>query len=139
MGMVFFVVIVGSLVALVLLLSPNFSNFTGNVISQSENYVSVGDNLSGELSLDIKRGESFSEASPIMLILSREGEIVYSDTLTLGDFMGEIDSEIFDIQGEYSIDVSELMNYTFEEAGDYELLFLVFDFDVTAKSKFIVE
>ena len=139
MGMVFFVVIVGSLVALVLLLSPNFSNFTGNVISQSENYVSVGDNLSGELSLDIKRGESFSEASPIMLILSREGEIVYSDTLTLGDFMGEIDSEIFDIQGEYSIDVSELMNYTFEEAGDYDLLFLVFDFDVTAKSKFIVE
>ena len=98
----------------------NFMSLTGNVVVNLES-LNVGNKMEGTILInDVKDGYG-------ILLLQKEGEELFVETFYLNDYIKE-----------GSIDISDLVNYTFEEPGNYELFFSALELDINIKKEFIV-
>lgn len=114
------------------------------VLNYNENYT-LGQKLSGDLTIGIEKGDSLDVKMPILVSLSKNGTIISSETLTLEDFIGlsgfdlekvkRDDGEFYETPGFYLVSISKVINYTFNESGEYEMMFVLLDLDITKVSK----
>jgi len=116
------------------------SFMTANVVLNTEEYYNQGDKLSGVLSLEIKEGQSLEAKMPILVSLSKNDEVIISQTMTLDEFITlsgaktekvkEDGKEFYEAPGTYRVPISKIIDYTFKDKGEYELLFSVLDLDL---------
>lgn len=123
-----------SVVSLVFLMS-NTLNLTGNVILQSEDYVS--NNLTGEITIAVKQVDALNKDIPILILLTKDDTVVKVETTTLEKLVQlsnlKTQSETF------SISLEDAFPFTFDEKGEYELLFSILDLNINIKKEFVVE
>lgn len=143
---IFLGIIIVSVIAFSLL-SINFLSLTGNVALEES--INLGEKLSGDLILQIDEGDSLSEQLPILIALTKNNSIILTETLTLEKFIQNSDNpkdpvkknseSFYEIPGKYNLEISNIIDYNFEEPGEYELLFSILDLDINTKKKFLVK
>jgi len=113
---------------------PNISDkklmsLTGNVVLNIEGNYKIGDKLNGELIIDSNEFNRYG-----VLLLTKDNKPVLTETFNLNDISkSKINSN------QYSVKISNLTDYKFEEKGNYELMFFVPDLNINIKKKFVVE
>ena len=113
---------------------PNISDkklmsLTGNVVLNIEGNYKIGDKLNGELIIDSNEFNRYG-----VLLLTKDNKPVFTETFNLNDVSkSRVNSN------QYSIKISNLTDYNFEEKGNYELMFFVPDLNINIKKKFVVE
>lgn len=99
----------------------DFMSLTGNVALNLDES-SVGDSIRGVIEInEVQEGEG-------ILLLTKNDEELFVETFYLNDY----------IEGN-SIQLEDLVNYTFEEPGNYELFFSALEVDINIKKEFIVK
>jgi hypothetical protein len=113
---------------------PNISDkklmsLTGNVVLNLEGNYKIGDKLNGELIIDSNEFNRYG-----VLLLTKDNKPVLTETFNLKDISkSRVNSN------QYSVKISNLTDYKFEEKGNYELMFFVPDLNINIKKKFVVE
>lgn len=113
--------------------TPNISDnklmsLTGNAILGSNNNFQVGENIKGNIIINKEESNAYG-----ILLLTKENKQLVTKTFSLKDISKrELDS------GKYFIRIEDLINYSFEEKGNYELFFSVLDLNINIKKEFIV-
>ncbi|MBS3091307.1 hypothetical protein J4217_02575 [Candidatus Pacearchaeota archaeon] len=121
----------------------------GNVIVEYQESFRQGDPLSGKLTITIEQGDSLDASIPIIVSLSNEAGIIEAKTLRLSEFMQISDnptqpvkkenSLFYDTPGLYSVDINKIIQYKFQEKGQYELLFNIVKINLAIKKSIIVD
>lgn len=114
---------------------------SGNVILNYQEDFKLGERLSGDLSIGIEEGDSLDSQMPILVSLSKNGTMIFSETLTLEEFIQlsgvsvekvmASGKEYYQKAGFYSVPIEKVVDYTFNDAGQYELMFVLLDLDIT--------
>jgi len=105
-----------------------FMSLTGNVVLNFTDNFNVGDHASGKIVITREESNAYG-----ILSLTKDGKTLAIKTFNLKELPKiKLDS------GEYSIEISDLIDYTFEEKGNYELFFSVLDLDINIKKELIV-
>ena len=139
--LVFISLILISAVALTFLALNTF-NLTGNAILQSE--FSIGKNLTGELSITIDEGDKLNRNIPILISLTKNDIVVKAETLTFEKFVELSGSKTQPINSFYKtpenfvINLENYFQFTFNESGEYKLLFSVLELDINIEKTFLV-
>lgn len=107
--------------------SNNFLSLTGNV-ALDFNDLSVGDDLQGKIILN-----DFEKDSYGIVMLSKNGDSLYLDSFNLQDLSIEKNHG-----NKFVLEMSDLVNYTFKEEGEYELFLSLLDLEVNIKKEIIV-
>ncbi len=110
--------------------NEKFMSLTGNVVFDLENNFKIGDTLKGDII--VNQGEN-SEAIYGMILLTKDNQPLMTKTFNLKDDLVKDNS----VKG--VIKLENLIEYRFEEQGNYELLFSVLDLDINIKKEFLVE
>ena len=110
--------------------NEKFMSLTGNVVFDLENNFKIGDTLKGDII--VNQGEN-SEAIYGMILLTKDNQPLMTKTFNLKDDLVKDNS----VKG--VIKLENLIEYRFEERGNYELLFSVLDLDINIKKEFLVE
>lgn len=98
----------------------DFMSLTGNIVLDLDNFV-IGNKMSGNILInEVKEGYG-------ILLLTKGSEKLFVETFYLPDY---IDSN--------SIELKNLVNYTFEESGDYELFLSALELNINIKKEFVV-
>jgi len=125
-----------------------FAGFkTGNVIAGFEGF-NVGDRAEGSVIITIEEGDLIDVNTPIFLAISKRDQVVYSKSLRFEEFLGSSRNKIlpvekdgkrfFEDEGSYRVNLGELIDYEFNETGEYELIFSMPSFDLTEIKSFEV-
>lgn len=115
---------------------------TGNVIADEEYNARVGDALSYNVNINVI-AETDAD-TPIMVSLSKNGEIIDSKISTLGEFV-KLSDNAKGVEGKlvksgsYNMDVNKEIKYNFAEAGEYELYYSIFKLDIVRNIKITVK
>ena len=101
-----------------------FMSLTGNIVLDTEvvdieNSFKIGDYLKGDMVVTQIETE---EAVYGLISLTKNNEPIITKTFNLKDVLNEDENS-----GGGVIKIEELIDYRFEEAGDYELFFSVLD------------
>ncbi len=104
-----------------------FISSTGNVIFDLEDSFKVGDNIKGDIILNK------DETSYGVLLLTKDNQPLITKTFNLNEIPKN------KISSGYSIKIEDLIDYMFEEKGNYELFLSVLDLDTNIKREFVVE
>lgn len=117
---------------------------TGNVVADYEYNARLGDSVDYTISIDVP--ESGIDANtPMLVSLSKDGKIADSNIVSVGDFVKisdnavEIGEEGVVPSGNYAVDAYKIINYKFDQPGEYELYFAVFKLDIMRNIKIMVE
>jgi len=117
---------------------------TGNVVADYEYNARLGDSVDYTMSIDVP--ESGIDANtPMLVSLSRDGKIVDSNIVSMGDFVKLSDNDVTIGEegvvpsGSYSSEAYKIINYKFDQPGEYELYFAVFKLDIMRTIKITVE
>jgi len=108
-----------------------FMSLTGNVIVGLENNFKVGDTLKGDIIVNQKE---INESIYGMILLTKDNNPIITKTFNLKNVLTKDENS-----GEKFIRVEEIIEYRFEESGNYELLFSVLDLNMNIKKGIIVE
>ena len=108
-----------------------FMSLTGNVIVDLENNFKVGDTLKGDIIVNQKE---INESIYGMILLTKDNNPIITKTFNLKNVLTKDENS-----GEKFIRVEEIIEYRFEESGNYELLFSVLDLNMNIKKGIIVE
>ena len=108
-----------------------FMSLTGNVIVGLENNFKVGDTLKGDIIVNQKET---NESIYGMILLTKDNNPIITKTFNLKNVLTKDENS-----GEKFIRVEEIIEYRFEESGNYELLFSVLDLNMNIKKGIIVE
>ncbi|MFH1359212.1 MAG: hypothetical protein ABIH37_04960 [archaeon] len=111
--------------------NEKFMSLTGNVVFDLENNFKIGDTLKGDIV--VNQGET-KETIYGMILLTKDNAPIITKTFNLKDFLIKDESS-----GKNIIKIEELIEYRFEERGNYELLFSILDLDINIKKEIIVE
>ncbi|NCN98614.1 hypothetical protein COY00_00640 [Candidatus Pacearchaeota archaeon CG_4_10_14_0_2_um_filter_35_33] len=143
---IFSLIIVVYLVSGVVTGIPNIANWgfislTGNVVRDVEggfnivldieNNFKIGDPFRGDIVVTYIGTE---EAVYGLILLTKNNEPIITKTFNLNDVLNKDKNSGMGI-----IKIEELIDYRFEEAGDYELFFSVLDLNINIKREIIVE
>lgn len=136
LGRYYFIIAVSFFVLIFLLFSVvgiEKMDLTGNIISDMGETVSVGDSLKGvvEFGLDL---ETIENDFPVIFLMTKDSSVVFVETLELS-FVLE-NSELRD--GRYFLNLEDLVDYSFDEAGDYEFLISILDVNFVFEKNFYV-
>lgn len=139
-----FWIIVSLSLGILFLLTINMA-MTGNIIRDSQGY-SKGEQFNGIVQIDFKSGEKINSDSPIILLLSKNNSIVAVETLTFEEFAENFlnitkkqdNSFIFNSDKSYLINTGKILNYSFENSGDYTFIFSILEKNLYAKRNFYV-
>ena len=119
----------------------SFSNnlLTGKAVIEDYNF-NVGDSLRGRISINLDSDVEGDEL--VLLSLEKEDEIIYNEVVLLKYLLkdsGVIDKDyIYTKKRVYFVELEEVIDFNFEEAGNYELMISILDFDLTIIKKFSV-
>jgi len=135
-----------ALIAITAIFIINYSpgNLTGSVVVEYEEVYSLGESLSGTLSITIDQEERLPANTPMVISLSQEDKVIEVETLILKEFIDlsnkpiEPKSGFYDVPGTYSLEVSKVIPYTFNEKGEYELFFNIISLDITSRQRITV-
>ena len=111
--------------------NEKFMSLTGNAVLDLENNFKIGDTLKGDIIAN--QGEN-SEAIYGMILLTKDNQPLMTKTFNLKDDLVKEESN-----GKNILKLENLIEYRFEERGNYELLFSVLDLDINIKKGFLVE
>ncbi|OIO80131.1 hypothetical protein AUJ84_04420 [Candidatus Pacearchaeota archaeon CG1_02_32_132] len=133
---IFSLIIVTYLVSGVVTSIPNIANrgfmsLTGNIVLDIENSFKIGDYLKEDMVVTQIETE---EAIYGLRSLTKDNKPIITETFNLKDFLNKDKNS-----GRGVIKIEELIDYRFEEAGDYELFFSVLDLNINIKREIIVE
>lgn len=106
---------------------------TGNVLLDVEENFNPGDKLNGVIILGIN--EQTDKSAPVLVSLVKDKEVLEIETLSVG----EIIQKSKQVNQEYVVEVKDLIDYTFEEKGTYELLFSALSLEVNSEIIFVVK
>jgi len=117
---------------------------TGNVVADYEYNARLGDSVDYTIGIDVP--ESGIDANtPMSVSLSKDEKIVDSNIVSMGDFVGISDNAVAIGEegvvpsGSYSSEAYKIINYKFDQPGEYELYFAVFKLDIMRTVKITVE
>ncbi|MEI6058191.1 MAG: hypothetical protein WCP89_00280 [archaeon] len=105
----------------------NIGNLAGNVVLNPDENLKVGDKIDGEIVIPEKESEVYG-----VLSLSRDGNQLITKTFNLQEIKKTKNGS------DYSIKIEDLIDYSFEEKGNYELFFSVLDLEINIKREFVV-
>jgi len=111
--------------------NEKFMSLTGNVVLDLENNFKIGDTLKGDII--VNQGEN-NEAIYGMILLTKDNFPITTKTFNLKDDLVKEEGN-----GKNILKLEKLIDYRFEEKGNYELLFSVLDLDINIKKEFLVE
>jgi hypothetical protein len=110
---------------------------TGNVVAQLPADYKVGEELSGELAINIEQNDNLSLDKPLFIALINESNsVLFSKTLTFRELISMDKSGIKTTHGinvpsgKYLFDLSDIVSYKFTNSGEYEPDFTMFDPDI---------
>lgn len=135
-------VVVGIAVIGLFMFFPSFKS-TGNVVADSGYNAKVGDALNYNLTISVPEGKG-DAGTPILISLSKNGEILGSKIVNLEDFVKLSDNNPGLGAGQtvpsgiYVANVNNLINYNFNQTGEYELYYAIFKLDVVKIIKITV-
>ena len=109
------------------ILNKNLNDLTGNFILNIEDTISLGQNLQGELILN---NEEFKDYG--FIALSKNKKQLQVKTFNLDNIPKEKINE-----KESRLKIENLINYTFNEKGNYELFFS--NLNLNIKKEFVVK
>ena len=139
-------VIVLSSIALLIILSVIVFNWkTANVIVEYNEQNSIGNKLAGDLKITLEPQDQLSSDTPIIISLTKDNKDIETISLTLAEFIALSDNPQNPVNGLYtgpsthSLSINKVIDYTFTESGDYELLFNIFKLDLTVKKNIHVQ
>lgn len=122
------------LFSVVSMLTPSGEfEFTGNVILDVEENFNSGDKLNGIIILGID--EQTDKTAPVLVSLIKGKEVLELETFSVG----EIIQKSKQVNQEYVVEVKDLIDYTFEEKGVYELLFSALSLEINSETIFVVD
>ena len=104
-----------------------FMSLTGNIVLNLEDNFKVGDNLKGNIIINK------DEASYGILSLTKDDKQLITKTFNLNEIPKN------KINFGYSINLEDLIDYKFNQTGNYELFFSVLDLDINIKREFVVK
>jgi len=133
-----------SIIALLVISALMFFNFkTGNVLIEYEETFNTGDNLSGTFTISIEPGDSINKKDRIFISLSRDDSIIETKTLSIEEFVKmsgknpipveKASGSFYESPESYSVNMGNIMPYTFTESGKYELFLNVFELDIAVR------
>lgn len=105
--------------------NDKFMSLTGNVVFDLEDNYKVGDILKGDIVLN--QGETDNKLYGMMLLTKDKNPLA---------------TKAFNLKNNSVkgvIKIEDLIDYRFEESGNYELLFSVLDLNINLKRRIIVE
>ena len=117
---------------------------TGNVVADYEYKANVGDAFNYSMNIGVPEG-GVDVSTPILVSLSKDGKIIDSKIINMGDFVKLSDNNVALSEGQvvptgnYASDVSNVINYNFDQPGEYELYFAIFKIDIMRTIKITVE
>ncbi len=126
-GYIFF----GAITKIPNIANEKFMSLTGNVVLDLENNFKIGDTIKGDIV--VNQGEN-NEAIYGMILLTKNNAPITTKTFNLKDDLVKEESN-----GKNILKIEKLIEYRFEESGNYELLFSVLDLDINIKKRFEVE
>jgi len=111
--------------------NEKFMSLTGNVVLDLEDNFKIGDTLKGDIV--VNQGE-IKEAIYGMILLTKDNAPITTKTFNLQEVLVKEESN-----GKNILKIEKLIEYRFEEGGNYELLFSVLDLNINIKKEFLVE
>ncbi|MCF7900558.1 hypothetical protein K9K77_03545 [Candidatus Babeliales bacterium] len=127
LGYIFF----GAVTKIPNIANEKFMSLTGNVVFDLENNLKIGDALNGDIV--INQGETDNGLYGMML-LTKDNNPITTKTFNLKEVLNKDENS-----GKKFIRIEEIIEYRFEESGNYELLFSVLDLNINLKRRIIVE
>ena len=109
---------------------------SGLVVSEFPDEFKLGDNLSGNLIIEIEKNVAVTKETPVLIILHKEEEIITSKTLRFEEFLALAEKNSIDI---YSLKINKIINYQFIQPGKYEILFYIPKIDLAVKETFLIK
>ena len=126
-GYIFF----GAITKIPNIANEKFISLTGNVVLDLEDHFKIGEVLKGDVAVNY--GETNNEIYG-MILLTKDNAPITTKTFNLQDVLVKEESN-----GKNILKIEKLIEYRFEEGGNYELLFSVLDLDINLKKRIIVE
>jgi hypothetical protein len=126
-GYIFF----GAITKIPNIANEKFISLTGNVVLDLEDHFKIGEVLKGDVAVNY--GETDNEIYG-MILLTKDNNPIITETFNLKEVLNKDENS-----GKKFIRIEEIIEYRFEESGNYELLFSVLDLDINLKRRIIVE
>jgi hypothetical protein len=106
-----------------------FMSLTGNAVLDLGDSFKVGDNIKGNIIINKDETNAYG-----ILLLTKDDKPLITKTFNLNEIpKNKIDA------GKYSIKIEDLIDYKFNQTGNYELLFSVLDLNINIKREFMVK
>jgi len=113
---------------------------TANVVLNYEQDFKQGDKLSGVLTVGIEDEDRLDAGTPILVSLTKGDSVISSQTMTLDEFIVLSGAKInkverngkyyFETPGSYNVPISKVIDYSFKDKGEYQLLFSILDLNM---------
>lgn len=120
------------------------------IIDAEDERVALGESIKGMMSITLDSGDSIQKDTAIFISLtSSNNTVLATKSLTLDDFMKLSDKNpqpterdgdfYYQEQGTYSVEIQKLIPYTFNQPGNFEILFSILKLDLTVRKNIIVQ
>lgn len=103
-------------------------SMTGNAVLDLNDSFKIGDKLTGEIVLNSDERKAYG-----VLLLTKNSKPLMTETFNLEKVFRERKDGVSIVKFE------DIMDYTFEEKGNYELFFSVLDLEISIKKEFAVK
>ncbi len=106
---------------------------TANVILNDDEIFFVGDSFNGVVEFRVNE-EIIENDFPVILLMTKNSSVVFVENLELS-YVLEVSEKRGDV---YSVNLENLVDYSYVENGEYEFLFSILDLDFFVKRKISV-
>jgi hypothetical protein len=113
---------------------------TAKVVTETTRPQKVGELYEADLYITIEEGDSILADSKVLVMIEKEGVVVETEIITFGQYVLLSDNPIKPLKsgevyyyqhvGTYTVKLSDIIQYSFKEVGDYEVQLLILDRDV---------
>lgn len=107
-------------------------DLTGNIVLDTKENFKQGDKLEGILTINID--EETDKTAPILVSIIKNSKVIALETFSVEEIMQKSQK----IGQSYNLNIGNLINYTFEENGEYEFSFLALSLDINFEQAFTV-
>jgi len=127
----FIYIVLGDLTKIPEISDKKFISLTGSIVMDLEDNFKIGDNLRRDIIINQKEAD---KAIYRLILLTKDNNPIITKTFNLKEVLNKDENS-----GKKFIGVEEIIEYRFEESGNYELLFSVLDLNMNIKRGIIVE
>lgn len=120
---------------------PHFT--TGGVVAEIEENAKINEFVSGNIQIEIEKDDKVEVNTPLSIaIFNDKNEVVASKIMPFEDFVAlpdESKNQNYIAEGVYSAQLSNVLNFKFQERGSYEILVAMPKINFIFKKDIIVE